>query len=107
MKNLYLIRTPIFIILALMLAVLGSGRVAYGAERVCYDDWAIAGTHIELRSLTPVKDIRKLAGEKLEGELIKIKLCQEADKFVYQLVVFAPDGKVRKLSVDAKVPEFE
>ena len=107
MKNVISKRTPIFIILALVLAVLGSGRVAYGAERVCYDDWAIAGTHIELRALVPVKEIRKLAGLKVEGNLIKIKLCQEADKFVYQLVIFAPDGKVRKLSVDAKVPEFD
>jgi len=106
MRNIFSQRIPIFVLLALALALLGSGRVAYGSERVCYDDWAIAGTHIELRSLVPVKDIRKLAGEKLEGELIKIKLCSEADRFLYQLVMFAPGGKVQKLAVDAKEPQF-
>jgi len=106
MKKLLSKNKPLFVLFALVLAVLSSGRVAYGSERVCYDDWAIAGTHIELRSLVPVKDIRKLAGEKLEGDLIKIKLCSDADRFVYQLVMFAPDGKVQKLAVDAKEPEF-
>ena len=106
MRKSFFIKIPLVALLVLLLGAVVSGRVAYGAERVCYDDWAVAGTHIELRSLVPVKDIRALAGEKLKGELIKIKLCSEADRYVYQLVVFSPDGKVEKLAVDAKAPEF-
>jgi len=92
--------------LALAFAVFGSGRIAFGAERICYEDWSAAGRHIEREALVPVRDIRKLADQKLKGELIKIRLCSEAERYVYQLVMFAPGGKVQKLSVDAKKPEF-
>ena len=92
--------------LALMLATIVSGRVAWGAERNCYEDWSAAALHIERVALVPVKEIRKLADEKLKGELIKIKLCSEAERYVYQLVMVVPNGKVQKFAVDAKEPEF-
>ena len=106
MKRTIPYKVQVIFALALVFAMFASDRIAYGADRTCYDDWSAAGKHIEREALVPVKDIRKLAGEKLKGALLKIKLCSEAERYVYQLVLFAPDGKVRKLSVDAKKPEF-
>jgi uncharacterized membrane protein YkoI len=38
---------------------------------------------------------------KLPGELVKARLCQQADHLIYLLTVLPRDGKVRRVTVDA------
>ncbi len=107
MKNRYF-KNSLRTLLGIMIVVFVlSDRVAMGAAPVCFDNWATAARHIEREELVAVKDIRSLADEKIKGELIRIKLCNEAEGYAYRLVMVTPSGHVKKFSVDAKKPVIE
>ena len=54
--------------------------------------------------LASAKDVHQVAREKLDGELLRITLCEEKGQFVYKLVVQQEGGRLRYLTVDARAP---
>jgi uncharacterized membrane protein YkoI len=38
---------------------------------------------------------------RVRGELVRARLCQDEDRLIYQLTVLPRDGKVRRATVDA------
>ena len=49
----------------------------------------------------PLATVRRTLRQKVPGELVRARLCQQSERLMYLLTVLARDGKVRHASVDA------
>ncbi|MPZ37529.1 MAG: hypothetical protein GEU95_05605 [Rhizobiales bacterium] len=54
------------------------------------------------RRAVPLAAVRRSVRGRVPGELVRARLCQEADRLIYLLTVLPRDGKVRRVIVDAK-----
>ena len=70
----------------------------------CTDNWSDMASAVAANSLTPAKDLQKLAASKVAGKIIKISLCQATSGYRYELVFLDAGGKVQTLAVDARSP---
>ena len=90
---------------AAMAMSVGMPAHALAAGDGCYSDWSEAAPVIKDNDLTPAKDLPSLLRKRIQGELVKITLCQEDDgSYVYKLVILQASGQVSNLTVDAKDP---
>ncbi len=76
----------------------------HAADGACFKDWSDAGPVVRQEGLTPAKQLPELARDRVEGDLIKVTLCEEGGRYVYRLVFFDASGRVTNLTVDAKDP---
>jgi uncharacterized membrane protein YkoI len=90
------------IAVAALLGAPGGAR----ADDTCYATWTEAGPVVRKEGLTPASQLSELALGKVEGNLMKITLCEEAGSYVYKLVFFDADGKITNMTVDARNPSF-
>jgi uncharacterized membrane protein YkoI len=44
---------------------------------------------------------RQMLRQRMSGELVRARLCQESGRLVYRLTVLPRDGKVRQVTIDA------
>lgn len=84
------------------LATAGSLPPAY-AECV---PWKSAGKVISENGLVPGNVVYKKVQSKTGGEVISASLCQNGNKYVYQVTVLGKKGDVKKLKVDARTGNF-
>ena len=49
----------------------------------------------------PLAKALQTARRKAPGELVRARLCQEADRMVYKLTLLSRDGKVKRATIDA------
>jgi len=89
--------------LALLPSLGGPASAAAADSDRCYN-WTDAAPIVRQEKLVSARDMHDLARSKLEGELIRITLCEERGQFVYKLVVKNDGGRVRYLTVDARAP---
>jgi uncharacterized membrane protein YkoI len=59
-------------------------------------------TAITERRAVPLAAVRRSVRARAPGELVRARLCQEAERLIYLLTVLPRDGKVRHVTVDAK-----
>jgi hypothetical protein len=50
----------------------------------------------------PLATVRALLRQGMGGELVRARLCRDPGRLVYLLTVLPRDGKVRRVTVDAK-----
>jgi len=88
--------------LALAAAVLGSAGAR--AADTCIEDWSTAAPVVKAEGLATVEAVTKLAAARVKGDVVKVTLCQDGNRYVYRLVVRDAGGKHTRLTVDAKEP---
>jgi uncharacterized membrane protein YkoI len=49
----------------------------------------------------PLAAARRMLRQRTGGELVRARLCHDANRLIYLLTVLARDGKVRRVTVDA------
>jgi|SRR5215475_2541334 len=49
----------------------------------------------------PLAAARRILRQRGAGELVRARLCHDANRLIYLLTVLARDGKVRRVTVDA------
>jgi uncharacterized membrane protein YkoI len=49
----------------------------------------------------PLATARQLLRQRMNGELVRARLCHESGRLVYRLTVLPRDGKVRQVTIDA------
>lgn len=54
------------------------------------------------RRAVPLAAAQKAARARVPGEIVRARLCQEPERLIYLLTVLPRDGKVRRVTVDAK-----
>ena len=59
-------------------------------------------TALTERRAVPLAAAQKAARARVPGEIVRARLCQEPDRLIYLLTVLPRDGKVRRITVDAK-----
>lgn len=90
---------------ALMLMLCGSLTSAPAfASEACFSDWSVAASVVRKHELVPVEKLSSFARNKASSRLVQTQLCQTKDGFHYKLVLRGPNGKLRKLKVNAKDP---
>jgi uncharacterized membrane protein YkoI len=90
-------------ILLIMLAFPGALHAAAAQQDRCYE-WSDAAPIVRRENLFSAKDLHEQARRKIEGDLIRITLCEHNGDYVYRLVVQHPGGRVRHMMVDARAP---
>jgi uncharacterized membrane protein YkoI len=54
------------------------------------------------RRAVPLAAVRTSVRARVPGEMVRARLCQEPERLIYLLTVLPRDGKVRRVTVDAK-----
>jgi uncharacterized membrane protein YkoI len=57
---------------------------------------------ISERRALPLATIRRTVRARVPGELVRARLCQDTDRLIYLLTVLPRDGKVRRVTIDAR-----
>jgi uncharacterized membrane protein YkoI len=70
----------------------------------CFDDWSDAVPVMRKEGLVGTKALHEQARQHLTGDLVRITLCQEGDRFVYRLLMRDPRGWLNTVTVDARHP---
>ncbi len=94
---------PLAFILLICLLVPGGVLAAAAQDDKCYE-WSDAAVIVRREKLASAKDVHEQSRSRLDGELLRITLCEEKGHFVYKLIVQEGGGKVRHLTVDARAP---
>ena len=94
---------PLALILLICLLVPGGAYAAAAKDDKCYE-WSDAAPIVRREKLASAKDVHEQTRKRLEGELLRITLCEEKGHYVYKLIVQEGGGKVRNLTVDARAP---
>lgn len=68
----------------------------------CFADWSAAAAIVTREKLIRVEALgRQFRRQKL-GDIVKTELCRKDDKFIYRLVVRAPNGSFRSTIYDTR-----
>ena len=57
---------------------------------------------IKERRAVPLVAVRRAMRARVPGDLVKAQLCQDSQRLIYLLTVLPRDGKVRRVTIDAK-----
>ncbi len=79
--------------------VAGLGHGA--AAAACFAPEEVRG-HVEKHGLAPLNDVVRAARGGIEADLISARLCETAGNLVYMIAMLGRDGKLMRLTVDAR-----
>ena len=90
-------------ILAAMVA-LSPAPAAVGQSMRCFDDWSDAAPIVLRENLVPAREVQSWARKRLKGNVIRVTLCQDGDRYIYRLLVREQKGRIRNRIVEARGP---
>lgn len=70
----------------------------------CFPDWSAASPVVQSELLTTARDLHAQVRTHRLGDLMRITLCIDHDRYVYRLLVREPSGHIASLLVDARKP---
>lgn len=77
---------------------------AHAKDEACFESWSEAGPIAQKEGLVSTHDIYQQLRDRHTGEVIRITLCREGDKFVYRVVLRQTSGRLINHSLDARRP---
>ncbi len=77
---------------------------AVGQSVRCFEDWSDAAPIVLKEKLLPVGDIQAWARKRLKGNVIRVTLCQDGERYTYRVLVREPKGRIRNRIVEARGP---
>lgn len=99
-----MLRHALLLIAPLLLAIPAGTAAPIRADDACIEDWSKAAPIVRAEGLATVETVTKLAAARVAGDVVKVTLCRDGDRYVYQLVVRAGSGRHSSLTVDAIEP---
>lgn len=96
------------LLLALALAFAGGGRVLADndGEQNERDDHDLARSALEEGEVRPLADILTEVSGRIDGELVGVEFDRINGRYVYELKVITPSGRLREIRVDAQTAEI-
>jgi hypothetical protein len=91
---------PVLVIVATALPT----QAAPAAAASCFDDWSDAAPVVLKEKLVGTRELHEQARLHLPGDLIRITLCREEQRYTYRLLVRDPLGRLTAVTVDARRP---
>ncbi len=97
---------------AATLSALGLSTLCVSANRaqaaatpaVCFEAWTDAAPVVQREALAAVRDIHAGMRQRNAGDVVRVQLCTEDNRYVYRLIVREPKGRIVPLTVDARHP---
>ena len=94
---------------SLLLAVALTGLAPAGpavaqADAKCITDWTAARQIVQREKLVDVPAVKEGFAKQSPAKILEIVLCEDKGKYIYQLKVLEPAGRVRFHTLDAKKP---
>lgn len=77
---------------------------AAATDSTCYGEWSDAAPIVAREQLRAVREVQELARSYLTGDLIRITLCREEERFVYRVLIRDQNGRISNLKLDARPP---
>jgi hypothetical protein len=99
-----MVRHAVLLIAPMLLAMLAGGPAPSRADDACIEDWSKAALIVKAQGLATVETVTKLAAARIAGDVVKVTLCRDGDRYVYRLVVRSASGRHSSLPVDAIAP---
>jgi len=90
-------------VLAALLA-LSPAPAAVGESMRCYEDWSDAAPIVLREKLIPTRELQSWARKRLKGNVIRVTLCQDGERYVYRVLVREPKGRIRNRTIEARGP---
>jgi uncharacterized membrane protein YkoI len=87
------------------LALASGAATAVRAENVCFSP-EDTRDHVAKHGLIPLSDIVRSARGTGQADLISARLCETNGNMVYMIAMLGRDGKVARLTVDARSGEL-
>ena len=96
------------LLLALALAFAGGGRALSGEEDEHEEryDHDLARQALEQGEVRPLSEILAGVRQQIEGELVGVEFDRINGRYVYELKVISPAGRLREVRVDAMTAEI-
>jgi uncharacterized membrane protein YkoI len=88
--------------LALLLAMLSPVQALAG--EACTENFSDMANMVKANGLMPAKELQRQAGDKIDGKIVKVSLCQTGGAYQYELVFLNGNGQLVTQAVDAKTP---
>ena len=98
------LRTSLLALFTAFASVITGARAAPPTPTACFVEWSDAAPVVEREQLTSARSVHDLARRHVLGELVRITLCQDAESFIYRLLVRDGQGRVSTFTVDARRP---
>jgi uncharacterized membrane protein YkoI len=92
------------ITLAVVLLLVGVLYLSRAMAAGCYSDWSIAAPIVRKEGLATVETLARRAQTRISGDIVKTTLCEEKGGFVYRLLIRDSKGRLRKRTVNARMP---
>ena len=70
----------------------------------CFADWSTAAPVVQAEALASARDVHEQARRQRIGDIVRMTLCTDQERFVYRLMVRDSRGAMRVVVVDAKTP---
>lgn len=86
---------------ALVIVACGAAPATAAERRKCLGVDERRAAVAAKKAIPLVKAVRSLRG-RVRGEVVRARLCEQGKSLVYVLTVLARDGKVTRVSVDAR-----
>lgn len=80
------------------------GCIPAQANMACIEDWSTAVPVVREEGLASVETLTRRAKTKIAGDIVKVNLCKQGERYVYRLIVRTRKGKLQTHIVDAKEP---
>ena len=77
---------------------------ALASDSTCYGEWSDAAPIVAREQLRAVREVQELARSHVPGDLIRITLCREDERFVYRVLIRDLHGRISNLKLDARLP---
>jgi hypothetical protein len=91
---------PVLVIVATALPA----QAAPAYATTCFDDWSDAAPVMLKEKLVGTRELHEQARQHLPGDLVRITLCQEENRYIYRLLMRDPLGRLTAITVDARRP---
>ncbi|SDM39035.1 Peptidase propeptide and YPEB domain-containing protein [Oryzisolibacter propanilivorax] len=83
--------------LALALVLLGSGAAVRAGER----DHELARAALQHGQVLPLRQVLDKVEREYQGQVLKIEFERDDGRYIYEIRLLQPDGRMAKLKVDA------
>lgn len=77
---------------------------AHAKDEACFESWSEAAPIVQSEGLVSTHDLYQQLRDRHSGEVIRITLCREGQRFVYRVVLRQDSGRLVNHSLDARRP---
>ncbi len=77
---------------------------AHAKNDACFDSWSEAAPIVQRERLVSTHDLYQQLRDRHSGDVIRITLCREDNRFVYRVVLRQESGRLVNHSLDARRP---